>query len=282
MNLPSQLQFADDGLYTPEIGSWGVHKYKLVHGYSQLFATSMKHKWDCRVYIDLFSGAGYARIKNTPRIVPTSSLLAISIPDKFDTYIFCEENEEAINALEQRVASLDDQAQTKFICGDANRSVDKIFEKMPSYGRGCKVLAFCFVDPFKLKNLHFSTIEKLSKKFMDFLVLIPTNMDAKRNVSYYISPKNKTIDNFTGNAEWRDSWEKVQHEQGFDIFLTNLFGQGMEKLGYFYTGIHDTQLIKSSEKNLALYRLVFFSRNKLGKKFWTDIKKICDPQHKLF
>ncbi|MGD9950423.1 MAG: hypothetical protein AB7U29_18380 [Desulfobulbus sp.] len=85
MNLPHQQKFADDGLYIPEIGSWGIHKYKLVQGYSQLFATSMKLKWDYRVYIDLFSGAGCARIKNTSRVVWTSSLLAINITDKFDT-----------------------------------------------------------------------------------------------------------------------------------------------------------------------------------------------------
>jgi len=92
MNLPDQQQLTDDGLYTPEIGSWGIQKYKLVHGYSRLFASAMKRKWDCRVYIDLFSGAGCARIKNTPRIVATSSLLAINIPDKFDTYIFWSKN----------------------------------------------------------------------------------------------------------------------------------------------------------------------------------------------
>ncbi|MGD9950424.1 MAG: three-Cys-motif partner protein TcmP [Desulfobulbus sp.] len=196
--------------------------------------------------------------------------------------MFCDVNKESLAALEQRVSSFDFQTQPKFICGDANQSVDKIFEKMPSHSNGRKVLAFCFVDPFRLKNLHFSTIAKLSKKFMDFLVLIPTHMDAKRNVSYYVSPNNLTIDNFTGNPEWRGCWEKVKNEQNFDIFLTNLFGQSMENLGYLYTGIQDTQLIRSSEKNLALYRLVFFSRNKLGKKFWKDIKRICNPQQNLF
>jgi len=54
MNLPDQQQLTDDGLYTPVIGSWGIQKYKLVHGYSRLFASAMKRKWDCRVYIDLF------------------------------------------------------------------------------------------------------------------------------------------------------------------------------------------------------------------------------------
>jgi three-Cys-motif partner protein len=282
MNLLYDQQLIDDGLYTPEIGSWGIQKYKLVYGYCQLFATSMKKKWDYRVYIDLFSGAGCARIKNTSRVVHTSPLLAINIPDKFDTYIFCEENKEALDALQQRVSSFGIRPPPEFIYGDANHSVDKIFEKMPSYSRSCKVLAFCFVDPFKLKNLHFSTIIKLSQKFMDFLVLIPTHMDAKRNVSYYISPQNKTIDNFTGNSKWREDWENKKDEQNFDIFLTNSFGESMAQLGYLYSGVQDTQLIRSSEKNLALYRLVFFSRNKLGKKFWKDIKKICDPQKKLF
>ncbi|MFZ5770802.1 MAG: three-Cys-motif partner protein TcmP [Thermodesulfobacteriota bacterium] len=165
MELINQERIEDDGLYTPEIGYWGVQKYKLVHGYSRLFATSMKRKWDYRVYIDLFSGAGRARIKDTNRYVVTSPLLALDIPDKFDKYIFCEQNEEAINALKERVSSVEFSIPPGFICGDANLSVDEILKEMPRHGNGSKVLAFCFVDPFKLKNLHFSTLAKLSEKF---------------------------------------------------------------------------------------------------------------------
>lgn len=64
----------DDGLYTPKIGDWAEKKYRLLWHYANLFATSMKKKWDQRVFIDLFSGSGHARIRGTNRIVQTSSL----------------------------------------------------------------------------------------------------------------------------------------------------------------------------------------------------------------
>lgn len=93
------IELTDDGLITPEIGAWGEDKYRLVSIYATMFATSMKDKWDCRVYIDLFAGAGRARIKNTKRIIPASPMLALDIKDKFDTYIFCEEDPEKFRAL---------------------------------------------------------------------------------------------------------------------------------------------------------------------------------------
>ena len=54
---------------TPDIGSWGEEKYRHVALYSSLFVKSMRNKWDCLVYIDLFPGAGRARIRSTARIV---------------------------------------------------------------------------------------------------------------------------------------------------------------------------------------------------------------------
>lgn len=62
----------DDHLYIDEAGPWAVRKYKLVEYYSNQFATSMKKKWDIRVYIDLYSSSGYSRIKGINNITVTS------------------------------------------------------------------------------------------------------------------------------------------------------------------------------------------------------------------
>jgi len=61
----------DDGLITPEIGSWGEEKYRLVELYSTLFAKSMRKKWECLVYIDLFSEpAGHAFAAQSELLMP--------------------------------------------------------------------------------------------------------------------------------------------------------------------------------------------------------------------
>ena len=95
--------------HMPEIGSWGEEKYCLVRNYAQIFASSMKDKWHCRVYIDLFSGAGRAKIKDTGKIVDGSPLIALGIENPFDRYIFCEQNPE-------------NRASCKSTCKDLNNS----------------------------------------------------------------------------------------------------------------------------------------------------------------
>lgn len=59
------LSFEDDGLVAPEVGSWAETKYRLLALYDELFSMGMKHKWDQRVYIDLYAGAGYSRVRGT-------------------------------------------------------------------------------------------------------------------------------------------------------------------------------------------------------------------------
>lgn len=277
------MEIEDDGLITPEIGAWGEDKYRLVSNYATMFATSMKSKWDCRVYIDFFSGAGWARIKNTNRIIPASPILALDIKDRFDKYIFCEEDKEKFTALEKRVSRGYPEASVKLFNGNTNKLSSYILNEIKSYRHGSKVLCFCFVDPYKLKNLEFDSILRLSSQFIDFLVLIPTHMDANRNISHYIRPTDNTIDNFLGTSSWRNDWEKDKlHKEGFGDFLADQFGNQMKEIGYLYSGLEDTKLVRSTDKNLPLYRLAFFSRNKLGQKFWREAMKYSSDQIPLF
>src|SRR6266481_8308703 len=96
----------EDGLITPEVGAWAETKYGIVELYGELFSTGMKYKWDTRVYIDLYSGAGQSRIRGTSRLVYGSPLLALQVPDPFDKYIFCDEDGELMEALKKRTKRL--------------------------------------------------------------------------------------------------------------------------------------------------------------------------------
>ena len=88
----------DDGLFIPEVGNWGDEKYKLLGGYSDIFTSGMKNFWDNLVYIDLFAGAGYAKIKGINKIRMSSALIALSVNHKFNKYILCEEDEKCFDA----------------------------------------------------------------------------------------------------------------------------------------------------------------------------------------
>ncbi len=271
---------ADDGLITPPVGSWAEEKYQLVKCYATIFATAMKSKWDCLVYIDLFAGAGRARIRESHKIVPASPLVVLEIPNPFSKYIFCELEVEKLSALEARVLSSYPHADVTFIEGDCNERVGEILSVIPKPRRDFTVLTFCFADPYNLNSLHFSTLERLSRdRFIDFLVLLPSGMDANRNVHEYTPPDSRMIANFTGSEHWRDQWTS---RGSFGDFVADQFGSSMSHIGYRYEGLASLHLVRSTEKRLPLYHLGVFSKNPLGAKFWRECRKATDPQRSLF
>lgn len=55
----------EDNLICPVVGAWAEDKHRLVSLYSTLFSSGMKYKWDKRVYVELYAGAGYSKIRHT-------------------------------------------------------------------------------------------------------------------------------------------------------------------------------------------------------------------------
>jgi hypothetical protein len=72
-------------------------------------------------------------------------------------------------------------ANVDFVPGDCNEKVGEILSAIPAHSKKHTVLSFCFVDPWDI-GIRFSTIERLSQRFVDFLVLLALYMDANRNV----------------------------------------------------------------------------------------------------
>jgi len=62
-----QIEITPDALFTPEVREWSLEKYKLVGSYCDIFTNGMHKKWNQLVYIDLFAGAGYAKIKESKK-----------------------------------------------------------------------------------------------------------------------------------------------------------------------------------------------------------------------
>jgi three-Cys-motif partner protein len=174
------------------------------------------------------------------------------------------------------------QVDARYVPGDVNENLPAVLAALPTPEPRRQVLGFCFVDPFGLRNLRFRTIEQLANRRMDFMVLVPSGYDATRNQGIYLSASNPTVDLFLGDRGWRGRWEVARtRRETFDVFLTNELGHSMKRLGYLYDGIANSQLIRSTEKKLRLYRLVLFSRHELAKKFWREVRRYASPQRDL-
>ena len=181
----------------------------------------MKNSWDCRVYIDLFSGAGRAKVRDSNRFVDSSPLLALKVKTPFDRYIFCEVEPDLITALEGRVQRNYPNIDAKFVQGDVNNQIDEVISHIPKPSREFRVLSFCLVDPNNLSDIKFSTIERLSEYFMDFLVLVACNMDAHRNEHNYVAAGNQVVECYLNNSNWRKEWRKRSTNQVVRSSLTS-------------------------------------------------------------
>jgi len=271
------MKVENDGLVIPEVRAWSEQKYRLMGGYADIFTRGMRYKWDKLVYVDLFAGAGFSKIKSSSRIVKSSPLIAMSLPVKFDLYILCEENEEKIAALRNRVVKLHPDLNVEFVNGDSNKLINDIKSLIPRYSKNCKVLPFSFVDPYSL-NLHFATIQELSHGLMDFLILQALHMDANRNFDIYLNNNTTKIDLYLGDSNWRRAFkDKMNSDKGsFVKFLANEYKEKMLALGYKEPP--ELHQIRSDDKNLPLYYLAFYSKHERGNEFWRKAKKFSVTQ----
>jgi hypothetical protein len=151
-------------------------------------------------------------------------------------------------------------------------------DAIPPGSKNDTVLTLCFADPFDI-GLKFSTIEALSDRFVDFLVLLAVYSDANRAYKRYVMEDAVKVDEFLGSAGWREQW-RIAEANGvpFPKFLAGAFAERMETLGYLPTPIHKMRRVRSDEKNLPLYYIALFSRHKLALEFWDNALKYGKDQ----
>jgi three-Cys-motif partner protein len=270
-----------DDLPTNNVGPWAEQKHRYVGMYAELFATGMKNRWKRRVYLDLFSGSGHSRLRGTTRVVLGSPLVALSLPDLYDAYIFSDEDPAVVEALKARVAKMGLSERCSFIPGDVNAKVDEICARIPG-PTAARTLSFCFLDPFKL-NIRFETVRRLAEgRDIDFLILLALYVDANRNIQSYVREGDSTIELFLGNPAWRERWKEAERGgQMIVTFLADAYSSKMLSIGYLPMPLDQMVKIRSSDRNLPLYYLAFFSRHKTGMKFWGEVLKYANEQLQL-
>jgi three-Cys-motif partner protein len=271
------LRVEDDGLLCPEVGSWAETKYRLISLYDELFATGMKNKWHQRVYIDLYAGAGHSLVRGTDIRLKGSPILALSLPYPFNKYIFCEADNERLDALRKRTAKIAPSANVTFITESCDSAVETILATIPKGSSTNRVLSLCLVDPFDF-GIKFDTIRKLSSVYIDFLVLLAVGMDANRAYEHYVEGNNVKIDEALGNIEWRERWKTYTKRNEFRQFLASEFAMSMKSLGYQDVPLHRMLNVRNTEKNSPLYYIALFSKSKTAYTFWDQVLKYHTDQ----
>jgi three-Cys-motif partner protein len=267
----------EDGHPVMDVGDWALKKYRLVGHYCNIFTTAMRGKWNL-IYLDLFSGPGYVRLKESNQVIKNSGLIALNLKNKFDHYIFNDLSEGNISALEFRIRSIGLSNICSLYNEDANACIEEILSKRPTFDNKKRNLTFCFLDPFSL-NLSFDTIRILARENVDILMLHALQMDGNRNLTYYVREENERIERFTGNPDWRIDFEKQGNIRGnFIKFLSDQYDANIRTLGYLNT--LKEMIVNNSGR--GIYYLAFYSKHPLGIDFFEKARRKVDDQLELF
>jgi three-Cys-motif partner protein len=269
---------AEDGLLMRETGAWAAEKLDYLSRYLSIFTTSMRGKpWKGLYFIDLFSGPGKCKVRDSSQILLGSPLLALTLRYPFSQYFFNDADQEAINALKTRCSISSQSANIQYEVGDSNQVVHKIVKQIElvdqRYIQGkWSSLNLSFLDPEGFE-LEWGTVAALGKvRKMDLIILYP-QMGVEREMPNDIQkPPPTKIDSYFGGVEWRDVFQKYKlgQIQSLHRSLMDLYEDKLKSLGYIDIK-EDEPLMRNTERNAPLYRLIFASKDSLGKKFWKQV-----------
>ncbi len=277
----------DDGLPARESGEWVKEKLFYVQRYIDTFETAMrKTSWRQRNYIDLFSGPGKCAIRGTNEHLLGSPLLSLNTQYPFTDYYFGDLDQQNIDYLKERAKTSNvPQNHIHYLTGDANQKVQDVIHDIELADRvfikgvgSCLNLAL--LDPEGLE-LEWSTVEALGKmRTMDLIIHYSQN-GLTRNLDKYLNSDSETvIDRFFGDRQWRNVYKDALSKKettGIHRMLIDYYKSNLGKMGYIVINDHQQTarepLIRNTERNAPLYRLIFASKHPLGNKIWNEVTK---------
>jgi len=271
--MQNYLLSEDDGLLLRPAGAWTAKKLDYLTRYIEIFETAMRDKWGARNYIDLLSGPGKNRIRNSKKILLGSPLIALTTPHPFTGYYFVELSEQNKDALEQWCNSSPFFHRVKLYSGDCNVVVNEITSELKRNEN--RSLNLAFLDPEGLE-LQWKTVARLASiKRMDIILYYPElglNLNMRK---LYQAEGETAIDLFFGGRNWRDIFAHHQDKVGLHRLLIDLYKSNLVSLGYTEVFLGDEEvgepLIRNRLRNAPLYRLIFASKHNLGHKFWHEV-----------
>ncbi len=267
-----RLANASDGLPVRCVGEWSKHKYYYLGRYVDAFTTAMQGKWKGGLcYIDLFSGPGKSRIRETGREIDASPLISLQTKSHFSQYIFVDSDETCVNALRQRVSRFPNLIHP--IRADCNKDISAIMNEIPSGS-----LSLAFADPTGL-DLHFQTLQRLTEeRKVDLIIIYPEGMALKRNIPKWVrSKKQNALDLWMGDNGWKEVYESTLKQFGYEEAVRAILAYYREKLkdlDYQKAKSGEQILVRSSTRKLRLYQLLFASKHPLGYELWAKIAAI--------
>lgn len=251
-----------------EIGQWSVEKLKFIEDYLPSFTRATKTAMQ-RYYIDCFAGKGRWIHKDTKKIIDGSPAISLKYKDEFTKLFFIEMDEKRCNKLKELVDE-NNCHNAEIINGDCNIEIANVLKRIHP-----RSPTFVFVDP-SADQVHFSTMEILSKWKTELFILFPYQMTLRRYL-----PKDKSklgewqierLNSFFGSNEWLNIYKTCSRKYLLSKLL-DLYTNNLKKLGYEF--VHISQVFQM-ENGPELYMMIWVGKSPVGEKI---MKKVYEKQY---
>src|SRR3954464_8631682 len=154
---------ADDGMLVRGVKPHSANKSKLVSRSLDTVTTAMADKWFATKhgleYLELYSGPGRLLDERTGEELPGSPMQALEVRRPFTRYVFSDFSGECTQALQARVGERPDVTVLE---GDANSPahLERVAKLLNP-----RALLIVYLDPARPRDLHWSTVELLARRF---------------------------------------------------------------------------------------------------------------------
>ena len=257
--VPGQdVELGSDGLPVLIQGPWSKDKLHFVSYFSSLFNGGMKDLWPTRAYVDLFSGPGRCKDRETGTEYDGSPLEALQCPTPFTHLFFNDINDKFVEALKRRQERLRPQANIAYFSSDCNLAAKQIAEQIPRFA-----LTLAFIDPWNYE-LTFDGLAQLGQRRATDLIVTFHGPSIKRNAHLKLA----RVEAFLDDQDWRNRYwaSRGNVSRPPTTVLIDTFRSRLKsRLGYSHFGEPET--IRNST-GTPIFHLLFASKNPRGLDFW--------------
>jgi three-Cys-motif partner protein len=251
----------ENGLWVENVGPWAKEKQKILTDYVQI-ASATRRKYAHCAFIDVFSGPGRSKIRDSGELIDGSPVSAFKQGQRsqpFSAVYISDADEDLLKSAQTRLSDL--AAPVHAVPGPASAALPKIVNGLSSSG-----LHLALLDPHNLGTLSFDLFEALAKlRKIDVIVHVSLS-DLQRNVDRYTSAAYEQFDRFAPG--WRKSIRVDQNQASLRAAILKYWTEKVVALGL--PRAKHCELIKGSGGQ-RLYWLMFLARHSLPHSFWNKI-----------
>lgn len=260
-------------------GRYALNKLKLMRKYIWAYSVIISKNFPSFFYLETHSGPGLCKIRGTTKIECGTPILALSNIPNFTKYRFIENNQSCKKSLERLIDNYFPDYDAQVLQKDCNKSIET---PLSDFTKNSPILSI--IDP-EGTEIHWKTLETLSKYKTDIVMMFPYDLAIKRCIAPSCDSKaQESITRMYGTDEWkkiRDEYyvhKKIKYSLMRKRFVELYKNRLQEVLNFSHVVV--SKMIKG-DNNQPLYYLIVAGREQVAEIIGKDIFDVKTEQATL-